>query len=409
MHTLDALLEELVLPHDGNSLPDINGLVAGFTDSKRTKYLAAKGVKRFDKMDPVTTDTRLAFFSCTKTITAMAVLQLYEKGQIDLDAPAKKYLPMIGEIGLIDPGQVDDDTGEFIKPPRKPKNDVTVRHLLLHTAGFAYVFTDPDYFNIVMNKHREHTGAIPSLRMFSTDVMPLVFEPGTLWRYGHSLDWLGLVVEAVTGMKFSQYLQKNIFDPAGLSSFTFRIDNEDQLIPISMRKDDGTLRVLRKKPVPHQPSIDMGGQGCFGTVGDFLQFMRIWLNKGLCVETGAQILKKETVEYAIQAHLPEGIHVELDTAMTGEAPSDFLPDNFTLTGCAYNMNNLPTGRPRGSIYWAGLASLYFWIDFENDVAGFYGCQILPYLDSPCLVGYIRYENAVYDMLRKEREAIKGKL
>lgn len=121
MHTLDALLEELVLPHDGNSLPDINGLVAGFTDSKRTKYLAAKGVKRFDKMDPVTTDTRLAFFSCTKTITAMAVLQLYEKGQIDLDAPAKKYLPMIGEIGLIDPGQVDDDTGEFIKPLESPK------------------------------------------------------------------------------------------------------------------------------------------------------------------------------------------------------------------------------------------------------------------------------------------------
>lgn len=398
---LDSLLAELVVPQNGNSLPDINGVIAGYTLRSHTKYLGAKGVKHFDRMKPIDESTLVAFFSCTKTITAMAVLQLYERGLIDLDKPAKEYLPLIGEIGLIDPGTVDDETGEFTVPPRPPKNDVTVRHLLLHTAGFAYVFTDPDYFNIVMNKHKDHHGANPSLRMFATDVMPLLFEPGTQWRYGHSSDWLGLLVEAVSGQRFSQYLQHNIFDPAGLLSFTFRIDDESRLLPMSMRTSDGGLRKLRRKPVPHKPPIDMGGQGCFGTVGDFLKFLRIWLNKGTCVDTGAVILSPATVEYAIQRHLPEGVSVELDTATSSHAPPEFAPDDFTLAGCAYTMNDLPTGRPKGSLHWAGLASLYYWIDFENGIAGLYACQVLPYLDLRCLLGYIRFERAVYQLLRGE--------
>lgn len=397
--SLDSILGDLVVPQNGNSLPDINAVIAGFTLPKATQYLEAKGVKQFDKMEPVKDDIVVAFFSCTKIITAMAILQLVERGVIDLDKPAKQYLPLIGEIGLIEPGLVNEETGEFTIPPRPPKNDVTVRHLLLHTSGFAYVFTDADYFNIVMNKHKEHHGANPTMRMFSGDVMPLLFEPGTQWRYGHLLDWLGLVVEAVTGQKLSAYLQENIFDPAGLKSFTFRIEDESRVLPVSMRMQDGNLRKLRKKPVPHKPPVDMGGQGCFGTVSDFLRFLRIWLNKGKCVETGARILKTETVEWAIQRHLPDGIRVELDTALSQHGPPEFEPDDFTLAGCAYSMNNLPTGRPKGSLHWAGLASLYYWIDFENQIAGLFACQVLPYLDLKCLLGYIKFERGVYQLIK----------
>lgn len=402
MDSFDSLLTELVLPRDQNSQPDINGLVAGFTNSKASRYVTARGVKHVETMEPVALDSMLAFFSCTKPMTAMAVLKLWEDGKVDLDAPAKKYLPLIGEIGLIEPGQVDDDTGDFLYPPKKPKNDVTIRHLLLNNSGFAYAFTDSDYFTLAVTKQRDNSAANPLMKLFTTEAMPLIFEPGTQWRYGHSMDWAGLVVEAVSGMKLSAYLQKNVFDKADMKHCTFRMENESEMIQLHGRKSEGQLRPMKGKPVPFKPKVDMGGQGCFGTVGDYLKFLRIWLNYGTSPDTGIQILERKTVEYAIQNHLPDGQFVELDTAMNRDMPSEFQPDGFSLTGSAYNMNDLPTGRPKGSIYWGGLASLYYWIDFENDCAGFFGCQVLPYLDLKCLLGYIRFEHAVYEMLKKEK-------
>lgn len=405
MERLDDLISLLVLPRHQDLTPDINGVVAGFTNSKATRFITAKGVKHVENMDPVSLDTKVAFFSCTKPMTATAILKLWEEGKVELDKPAKEYLPLLGEIGLIEPGQVDDETGNFKWPPKKPQNDVTIRHLLLNNSGFAYLFTDSDYFSLLQKNKDLHAGN-PLMRLFATDVMPLVFEPGTAWRYGHSTDWLGLIVEAVSKMKLSEYLQQNVFGPAGMEHCLFRMDSDDEMIKVHMRTHDGLLRVMRSKPVPLKAKVDMGGLGCFGTVGDYLRFLRIWLNYGTSPDTGAQILKRETVQYAIQNHLPEGQHVEIDTAMNTDTLSDFLPDGFSLAGCAYNMNDLPTGRPKGSIYWGGLASLYFWLDFENDCAGFFGCQVLPYLDPKCLMGYIRFEQAVYEVLKAEG---KGKL
>ncbi|SGZ57681.1 CIC11C00000002817 [Sungouiella intermedia] len=401
MANLDKILQELVVPKHDNSTPDINGILAGYTTSASTQYVGAAGVKNIETMEPVDLDTVVSFFSCTKTMTAMAMLKLWEEGKVDLDAPAKTYLPILGEFGIIEEDQLDPDTGKLKYPAKKPEIDVTIRHLLLNNSGFAYMFTDSDYLVLHM-KHKTH-GGNPTTKLFTPEVMPLLFEPGTQWKYGHSMDWVGLIVQAVSGMKLSEFLKKNIFEQAGMDHCTFRIDDPSKMMKLHQRSKD-QLKLLRMKPLPLKPTVDMGGQGCFGTVGDYLKFLRIWLNYGTSPDTGKRILRRETVEYAIQNHLPDGQFVEFATAMNINE-GEFDPDGFTLAGCAYNNNDLPTGRPSGSIYWGGLANLYFWIDFKNDCAGFFGCQMMPYMDLKCVLGYIRFEYEAYQDLKRRRSKI----
>lgn len=402
MQQLDNLLTELVVPLDDSSVPDINGIVAGFTTSKATRYIAAKGVKNIETMEPVTLDTMVSLFSCTKSMTAMAALILVERGSIELDAPAKQYLPLLGEFGILEEDAVDDETGKITKPLRKPTVEVTVRQLLVNNLGFAYMFTDSDYYSLMTSK--KLTAADPNMKLFSPDVMPLLFEPGSRWKYGHGMDWVGLIIEAVSGKKLSQFLQENVFDKAGMTMCTFRMDAPSELMKLHYRSNGQLLLMRGKPPVPHKADLDMGGQGAFGTVGDYLKFLRIWLNYGTSPDTGERILSRKTVEYAIQNHLPEGQCVEFETALnTNEG--EFLSDGFTLAGCACNNEKLPTGRPSGQLYWAGMANLYFWLDFKNGCGGFFGCQVFPYMDPKCVLGYVRFEHTVYEILKKERSKI----
>lgn len=383
----------MVTPKSG--MPDVNGVIAGWTNVSSTQYLAAQGVKNLNTQQPVVVDTPVAFFSCTKSMTSMAMMKLWEDGRVDLDCPAKIYLPALGDLGLIEEDLVDFETGKFTKPLRKPKTDVTVRHLLVHTASFAYMFTDPRY--LALQKRLGTSGANPTPHLFTSAGTPLLAEPGTQWIYGHSSDWAGFVIEAITGMKLSQYLEKEIFAKAGITSFTFQMEHPEDMMLLHYHVKGG-LKPLTNWPAQFKPQIDMGGQGCFGTVPDFLQFLRIWLNYGVSPDTGIRILRRETVEYAIQNHLPGDLNVNFPTAVNQDP--EYVPDGFTFAGCAYNHTDLPTGRLQGLIYWGGLANLFYWIDFKKGVAGMLACQVLPYMDKKCGDGYLQFEKAVYGKLKE---------
>ncbi|CUM45407.1 uncharacterized protein AC631_02594 [Debaryomyces fabryi] len=400
---LNDIISELTTPEVNQRTAKINGVIAGVTNDKETVYLNAKGVSNVETGENMTVDSVVSFFSCTKSITCMGLLKLYEEGKVDLEAPVKKYVPQISNIGVIDANLVDLVSGKFIKPPRKPLEDVTLRHLLNNTAGFSYGFLDLQYVAL-STKRDPHINAItPSDALFTNDKMPLLHEPGKKWTYGHSTDWVGKVIENVTGKKLGVYLKDAIFDPIGMNSCTFHVKNTERLADTHIPDRYKNLKVMKKRPLNVDPEIDMGGQGCFGTVGDYLKFIRVWLNEGMCVDTNKQVLKPETVNYARKNHLPPGVVVDLEDQFGVKIPLQYEPDGFTLTGCAYSMNNLPTGRPKGAIYWFGLANLYFWIDFENKVAGFWACQILPVMNMTSITGFMRMEYNVYEALNNSKE------
>src|SRR5262245_48107557 len=117
--------------------PGVPGVVAMITDRAANIYEGASGLRSIGTNDPMSTDTVFAIVWTTKAITGTAIMQCVEEGVLDLDTPAKTYVPDIGKLQVLDGFDANG------KPRlRAPKRDITTRMLMLHTAGFGY-----DIFN----------------------------------------------------------------------------------------------------------------------------------------------------------------------------------------------------------------------------------------------------------------------
>ncbi|EON21983.1 beta-lactamase [Nocardioides sp. CF8] len=371
----------------------VPGVVAGLTDRTGTVYLEAAGVRRVDGDIAMTHDDVFALFSTTKAITATAALQQVERGSLDLDAPAKEYAPYLGEVQVI---EGFDAAGE--PQLRAPKTDVTTRQLLTHSGGFGY-----DFFNEHYKRLAEETGqpsVITATRAALTT--PLLFDPGTKWEYGTNLDWVGQVVEGVTGKRLGEVFAADIFAPLGMDSMTFALDDARRttLAGVHARNEDGSLTPMDFE-LPSPPEVDFGGHGLYGTVGDYLKFIRMWLNDG--EGDHGRVLEPATVEDACRRHLAEGLSV---TMLPGVIPSlsndaEFFPGVPKSWSLPFMINEkeAPTGRPAGGQGWAGLANLFYWVDRENGIGGFWATQILPFGDPTSFVQYLGFESAAYAALQ----------
>lgn len=367
----------------------VPGVVAMITDREGNIYEGAAGERTLGHGEPMTLNTTFALFSTTKAITGTAVLQCVEEGLLDLDAPAATYVPDIGELKVLDGF---DAGGNPVL--REPKRDITTRMLLLHTAGFGY-----DFFNESYNRLSQEHGQ-PSVITCSKAALttPLLFDPGEKWEYGTNIDWAGQVVESIRGQRLGDVMRQRIFEPLEMAdtAFTMSPSMKDRLAPIHQRESDGSLTPLIGFELPAEPEVHMGGHGLHGTVGDYMKFIRMWLNDG--AGTSGRVLSSETVAAAVQNGL-EGQHVGLLPGVLPTLSNDaeFFPG--VPKGWAYSfMTNeevAPTGRPAGSLAWAGLANLYYWIDRQTGVGGFWATQILPFADAGSINGYLEFETAVY--------------
>lgn len=386
---VDEALEESISAAVSSS-PGLPGVVAGVTTDQSTISLRAAGVRATDGTDPMTTDSVFAIFSTTKPITAVLALQLVDEGRLDLDTPAAEYAPRLGTIEVL---EGFDDRGELLL--RAPKTPITTRQLLTNTAGFAYDFFDPTYRRL----GRDHgvPGVITaSLRSLTT---PLLFDPGTRWSYGSSIDWVGLVVEGITGRRLGEVMSERILTPLGMADTSFALPPEpaSRRAVLHHRTNDGSLTPNHRWSMPADPEVQMGGQGLHSTVPDYLAFIRMWLNDGRS-DTGEQILSPQTVAEASRSHLGRLAVTPLlsaSPAVTNDA--EFFPGAPKSWGLLSMINDedAPTGRPAGSLSWAGLANLYFWIDRRNRIGGYWASQVFPFFDRAALEAYLDFETAVY--------------
>ncbi|MCB8838164.1 serine hydrolase [Aurantimonas sp. VKM B-3413] len=386
--TLDGVLDRMVA-----GAPRVPGVVAMVTDAERNIYEGARGERVLGEGPAMTPDTVFAIFSTTKAITATAALQLVETGDLDLDAPAKTYVPEIGEL------QVIEGFDEAGKPRLRPaRRDITTRMLLLHTAGFGY-----DFFNTTYNRLAVEHGQ-PSVVSASKASLrtPLLFDPGEAWEYGSNMDWAGQVIEAVTGKRLGAVFQERIFAPLGMTStgFVLTASMRERLARVHQREADGSLRPLKGFELPQEPEVHMGGHGLYATVGDYVRFIRMWLNDG-AGENG-QVLKPETVKMAVRNGLGD-MKIKLLPGVIPALSNDaeFFPGLSKSWALSFMVNDTvaPTGRPAGSLGWAGLANLYYWIDRQNGIGGFWATQIFPFADATSFGGYVDFETAVYDRMR----------
>lgn len=367
---------------------EIPGVVAMAATGNEVIYQCAFGKRDLSKDDPMTLDSVFWIASMTKAITTAAGMQLVEQGKLSLDEPIGKVLPDLASPQVLE--GFDAKGAPKLRPAKRP---ITLRHLMTHTAGFAY-----DMWNGDMVQYLEKTGT-PGITTCQNAALktPLMTDPGTRWEYGTNIDFVGKAVEAASGKRLDAYLRDHIFTPLGMNDTAFKISDamRKRLVGMHARGEDGTLA-----PIPFEleqaPEFHMGGGGLYGTAADYIKFTQMILNKGR--RHGHQLLKPETVALMEQNNIGDLTMGKMTTAI-GWASNDvdLYPDIVKKWGLSYLINTAKTveGRSAGSLAWAGLANTYFWIDPVRNVAGVILMQLLPFADKKCLEAFAGFERGVY--------------
>ena len=375
----------------------IPGAVAVAATPSEVIYQGALGKRDASKDITMTPDSVFWIASMTKAITAAAAMQLVEQGKLTLDAPLATVLRDLAETQVLD--GFDSEGTPKLRPPRQP---ITLRHLLTHTAGFCY-----DMWNGDMVRYLETTG-IPPFRSGLNAAMkvPIMRDPGTRWEYGTNIDFVGKVVEAVSGERLDAYFQNHLLAPLEMTDTAFVIggDQRKRLVAMHSRGADGAL-----SPIPFEikqdPEFFAGGGGLYGTAPDYIKFTQMMLNNG--TGNGNRILKPETVALMSQNHIGELNMTPMASAVpTASNNVDFLPGIDKKYGLSFMINTAQSaeGRSAGSLAWAGLANTYYWIDPVRDITGVIMMQVLPFADSTCLKVFSDFERAVYAGLGAKKAA-----
>jgi CubicO group peptidase (beta-lactamase class C family) len=367
---------------------DVPGVVAVAIDRSGVIYEGGFGQRILGQPTRMSPDTVVWIASMTKAVTGTCAMQLVEQGKVDLDSPASRWVPALGRVQVLDGWDADGQPRL-----RAPKRPITLRHLLTHTAGFAYDLWSEDLVRYQKLKDIPGVGSCKNIALTT----PLLSDPGERWEYGIGIDWAGKMVEAVSGKKLGQYMQENVLDPLGMSNTAFKItpDMRTRLAKIHAHGADGSYTPIDFE-LPQEPEFEMGGGGLYSTAGDYARFIGVFLNRGS--GNGNQLLKPQTVELMSHNAMGSLKVTMLKTAMpnlTNDA--EFfpgMPKNWGLT-FMINEETAPTGRTPGSLAWAGLANTYFWVDQSKGIGGVYLTQVLPFADSKALPLFFAFEKTVY--------------
>jgi CubicO group peptidase (beta-lactamase class C family) len=381
---IDAVLQE---SGDAGRVP---GVVALATHGAEQIYQGAFGKRNAVDGPGMTLDTMFWIASMTKAVTSVAVMQLVERGKIELDAPLGSVV-----AGLDSPQVLEGFDGSGAPRLRPAKRPVTLRHLLTHSAGFGYEIWNE---NIVRYNEVTGTPSIFSLQNAALGV-PLLFDPGEKWEYGINLDWVGRIVETLSGQTIDAYFKENIFGPLGMKDTTFAPNDEQKARMSAMhaRMPDGSLA-----PMPFEMAVGdflMGGGGLFGTGSDYLRFLQMVLGGGSL--NGTQVLKPQTIGSMLQNQIGDLTVRPLPTQMPAYSNDVELYPGMALKwglGFLITTEDVPGARNAGSCSWAGLANTHFWIDPKANLAGVILTQVLPFGDAGAMATYDAFERGVYASL-----------
>lgn len=384
--TLDAILA------DGVALGHAPGVLALVADRDGILYEGSAGERQLGSGVAMTPDTVLWIASMTKALTSVAAVQCVERGLLDLDAPAARVLPAIGELGVLT--GFDAEGRPLTRPPKRP---ITLRHLLSHSSGCSYEIWNPDMQKV--QAALDIPGVI-DCRLKALE-LPLVADPGERWEYGVGIDWAGRMVEAVTGLTLGEFMRQNLWEPLGMTSTGFHItpDMRQRLAGVHLRGEDGAFAPFPFE-ITQEPEFHMGGGALYSTIGDYARFMRMVLNLGQL--DGERVLKPETVVSHLMLNQIGNARVSLlKAAIPLTADAEFFPGLRKRWSLAFQTNEeqAPTGRPAGSLSWAGLANSFFWIDPHTGIAGLLATQTFPFADARVMNLLYAYEKGVYDTLR----------
>ena len=272
-------------------------------------YLKTFGVRDVATGKPMTPDTLFAIHSMTKPITSVAAMMLIDDGRLALSDPVSKYIPAFAavKVGVESRAKNGNPLLDLV-PPDRP---VTIEDLLRHTAGISYEYIGGELTRKVYSEAHILEGHFDN-KEFAERIarLPLARQPGTLWRYGHSTDVLGRVIEVICGKSLYQALKERILDPLGMRDTKFVLQGaaewERMAEPLP---DDSVLQLASKQRRAH-PEWESGGGGLVSTITDYARFSQMMLNGGKL--DGRQYLSPSAFRQMTTDQIGPGSGVERD-------------------------------------------------------------------------------------------------
>jgi methyl acetate hydrolase len=371
----------------GGELP---GVVALAATDHGILYEGIFGKRRLGDGPAMTRDTVFRVASMVKVITSVAALQLVEQNKLSLDAPVPDIEPAIGAPQVLD--GFDAKGLPQLRPAQRP---ITLRHLLTHTSGFAYRLWDAKAV-----QYAKSLELLPKAQRKLAPPTPLMFDPGTHWQYGMSLDWTGRIVEAISGETLDGYFRKHILDPLGMNDTAFVLgpQQREREASVHRREPDGALTAQPMEQNSPRQSFS-GGGGIYSTAPDYLTLIRALLAGGAL--NGVRILRPETVALMGQNQIGDvdvGVLKTTVPALSNDV--DLCPGVTRKWGFGHMINVQPLagGRSAGSLTWGGLLNTYYWIDPGRKIAAVFMTQVLPFADGRALRLYRQFEHGIYAAL-----------
>ena len=327
---------------------------------------------------PVQDDTIWRLYSMTKPITGVALMTLYERGLFQLSDPVHRFVPEWRDIKVGERGE--DGSTRLVDPVRPP----SVRDVLMHMSGIGYGPGNSDLTLPEPGSGEARVERAPTLEALVRDLAsaPLRFQPGTRWLYSFGTDVCARLVEIMSGMRFDEYLQREILDPLGMVDTGFvvpddRLDRFAASYGRTSRKEVVLLDDPERSPYRTMPSFLSGGGGLVGTAADYLRFCQMLLNGGEL--DGVRILAPRTVELMTTNHLEGG---------TGQLSSVALPGGYGevgFDGMGFGLTVAVThgpaatqvSGPAGEFMWGGAASTTFWVAPAEDLVVVFMTQLMP--------------------------------
>lgn len=348
----------------------VPGAVVLVAQHGRIAYLKCFGVRDVVTGAPMTPDTLFALHSMTKPITSVAAMMLIDDGRLSLDDPVAKYIPAFAgtKVGV----ESKNANGKPVLRLVPPKRPITIRDLLRHTSEISYEYTTDGLVGQAYADAHLFAGDVDN-KTFAERIaqLPLAAQPGTLWRYGHSADVLGRVIEVVSGQSLFQFEKARIFDPLGMSDTIYAAPTDANRARMAepLPGDHELVDSERERRTHRQ--WQSGGGGLVSTIGDYAQFARMILNGGEL--GGRRFLSPKSFAAMTTNQIGPGSGVARD--------SGYFPGNGFGFGFGLAIR-LDTGKtepswlgPVGALEWDSGSGTSFVIDPKDDMIAIMMVQV----------------------------------
>jgi len=354
---LDAAMAKIVADQD------VAGMVWLLARNGEVATFESAGLARVDDQAPMTMDSLFRIYSMTKPVTGVALMMLHEQGLWEFDDPVSKHAPELAGLQIMS-SYDEDGNMELVAPTREP----TMRELLNHSAGYGYGLSGNDPVNTAFRDLGVLASEDLDDLIAKVSEIPLLFEPGERWSYSISVDIQGYIVQRLSGMRFGDFLEQNIFAPLAMSDTRFFVKAEDVDRFAEVHNWDSERNRLVQRPHrSDRPSyldperLESGGGGLVSSTHDYARFLQMLVNEGEL--EGERLLTPESIRIMRTNSLRDDLNLRGSLTSEGQPGQGFGVDFAVIT----DPSKAGSRNSPGTYYWGGAAGTWFWVDPVEDM------------------------------------------